>query len=382
MTSKQRVRAALSGAPVDRYPVTSLYHDLYYADHFAELTGLPQWRRGLWRLAPPEEEVELYAQMHAQAPFELLQPQHTAPPRAWRERQELVMRDERPFLHDRETGELVPLEVPTASGHASDYHANETQYVFDRADVNARVQVVPAERQLADGANDYIEAMVARFGAEEYILSGGVIGTLYSCQQYVGLTNLFAMLVEAPELIEYLSQRILERNLETIRRFAAAGGDAVYIDDATATSDMISVAMYERFCLPYIREMVEEIHRLGHQAILIYFGGVADRLEQIVATGAEGLSYEASMKGYVNDTADIAERIGDRMTLFSNIDPVRVIQNGSDRELEAEITRQAEGGRRARGFILSTASPLTPSTPLHRVQHFLALGREQGPSHN
>jgi len=83
---------------------------------------------------------------------------------------------------------------------------------------------------------------------------------------------------------------------------------------------MISPAQYERFCLPYVREMVREIHRLGHKAIVIYFGGVGDRLEQIAATGADGLSYEASMKGYVNDTAEIAARIGDRMTLFSNLD--------------------------------------------------------------
>ena len=32
----------------------------------------------------------------------------------------------------------------------------------------------------------------------------------------------------------------------------------------------------------------------------------------------------------------------------------------------------------ARGFILSTASPITPATPLARVQRFLELGRQQG----
>jgi uroporphyrinogen-III decarboxylase len=84
------------------------------------------------------------------------------------------------------------------------------------------------------------------------------------------------------------------------------------------------------------------------------------------------------MKGFVNDTAEIARRIGDRMTLFSNIDPVAVLQNGTDAELEQEIRRQIEAARAARGFILSTASPITPSTPLARVQQFLELGRTLG----
>ena len=163
-----------------------------------------------------------------------------------------------------------------------------------------------------------------------------------------------------------------------IRRLAAAGGDGIYIDDATATSDMVSPAVYERFSLPYMKMMVDEIHRLGHKAIVIYFGGIMDRLEQIAATGADGLTYEASMKAFVNDTAEIARRIGDRMTLFSNIDPVAILEQGSDVALAAEIRRQVEVGRRARGFVISTASPITPATPLARVQRFLALARELG----
>ena len=237
------------------------------------------------------------------------------------------------------------------------------------------MRVTPAEELLSSGMNDYLDAVIARFGEEEFILSGGVIGTLYSCHAYVGLANLFPLLIEEPELIDYLSKKLLEQNIGVIRALAAAGGDAIYIDDATATSDMISVAMYERFSLPYMRVMVEEIHRLGHKAILIYFGGVMDRLEQIAATGADALLYEASMKGYVNDAGEIARRIGDRMTLFSNIDPVTILQDGTDEELAAEIQRQVEAARPARGFILSTASPITPATPLSRVQRFIELGK-------
>lgn len=378
MTNKQRVLNALDGKPVDRCPVASLYHFLYEQDHFSELTGLPQWRLQQWLAMPPEEHVKLYARLHAAAPFELLQPQHSAPSRVWRARQEFVEKDGHAFRHDRETDEWVQLDVPTVSGHATDYHANETQYVFTRADVAAHVAVTPAAQQLADGANDYLDTIVAHYGHEEFILSGGVIGTLYSCHWHTGLTNLFALLVEQPALIDCLSERILAQNLEGIRRFAAAGGDALYIDDATATSDMISPAMYERFCLPYMKVMVDEIHRLGHKAIVIYFGGVMDRLEQIAASGADGLLPEASMKGFVNDIAEMSRRIGDRMTLFSNIDPVAVLQNGTDAELAAEIARQVAAGRGARGFILGTASPITPRTPLARVQRFIQLAKELG----
>jgi uroporphyrinogen-III decarboxylase len=156
---------------------------------------------------------------------------------------------------------------------------------------------------------------------------------------------------------------------------AAAGGDAIYIDDAMSTCDMISPAMFERFSLPYVTEMVREIHRLGHKAILIYFGGVMDRLEQIASTEADALCMECSMKNYTNDIGEVAERVGSRMTLFSNIDPVAVLQDGTDEQLAAEVCRQAAAGRAARGLVISTASPITPSTPLSRVRRFIELGQ-------
>ena len=62
------------------------------------------------------------------------------------------------------------------------------------------------------------------------------------------------------------------------------------------------------------------------------------------------------------------------MALFSNVDPVAVLQNGTDADLAAEIRRQVDAGRRARGFILSTGSPITPGTPLARVRRFFELG--------
>jgi uroporphyrinogen-III decarboxylase len=141
---------------------------------------------------------------------------------------------------------------------------------------------------------------------------------------------------------------------------------------------MISVEHYERFSMPRMKRMIEEIHRLGHKAIVIYFGGIADRLEQIASLGADGLVMECSMKGYVNDIQATVETIGDRVTLFSNIDPVGVIQNGSREALEREIERQCAAGHKGRGFIVSPSSPITPATPLTRIQEFISLSKSVG----
>jgi uroporphyrinogen-III decarboxylase len=369
VTGKLRVHAALEGRPVDRMPVAALYSQLYHQDHFAELTGRPPWQLDQWLHEEPAEHLRTFRTILERAPFETIQPQRP-PSREVRERTEFFERDGQALRHDRITGEHV--------GHAREYTANEAALVRSVSDVDGQVAITSAEAQLASGVNDYLDAAVAALGDDHFILSGGVVGTLYGCSEYIGLTNLFSALALEPELIERLSQRILEQNVETIHALAAAGGDAIYIDDAMATNDMISVAHYERFCVPTTREMVREVHATGHKAILIYFGGVADRLEQIASLGADGLLVETSMKGYTNDIGQIVGAIGDRVTLFGNIDPVGCFQDGSPLQVEAEIKRQVRAGRSGRGFIISPASPITPATPLERVRRFIELAVEYG----
>jgi hypothetical protein len=345
---------------------------LYQQDHFAELTGRPQWQLWQWKYADPEEHLSTYREMIEQAPFEILQPQ-AAPSREERAETEIVERDGEHFIHSRRHDTLTP--VRTTSGHATDYTYNETARVRDEREAAEKIIITRAEDMRATGCLDYAEAAVRALGHDHFIMPGGVAGVFWCSHFWVGLTNLLMMAVDQPRFVDTLCAKMLEQNIEHLRLYAAAGGDAIYVDDALATSDMISVAHYERFCLPYMVEMVREIHRLGQKAIVIYYGGVSDRLDQIASIGADGFSMETTMKNYVNDLAEIAPRIGHRVTLFGNVDPVGILERGTDAEVEAEMARQAAAGRRARGFIACTGSPITPRTPLARVRRFIALGR-------
>ena len=211
------------------------------------------------------------------------------------------------------------------------------------------------------------------YGDTHFILTGNVVNTFYSNVFHVGMTNLYAMLLEEPELIKYISELILEQNIEHIRAIAAVGGDAIYIDDATATSDMISPQMYEEFSLPYLIPQVKEIQKLGHKAILIYFGGIADRVDMIKSTGADVLMMECSMKGYINDYSDIAAKLGGSMCLAGNLNPYDDIEITTDEELEIKIREMVSKGLAYGRYFTSTGSPLTPNTSVKRMQKYIDL---------
>ena len=378
MTSKQRVHAAMEGRPVDRMPVTSLYRFLYHADHFTELTGRPAWQRIQWEYESPEEHLATLRGILDAAPLEIVNMPHSHP-RERREGTTFFEKDGQAFINYN--GESQPIITETRSGHAWDQGPEQTQRIFSEEDIDA-IHVTPAEeRVVAEGQDDYANAcMAGDIGRDQFILTGGVVGTVYSCSSHLGMTNAFATFAETPAFMDRLCAKICEANIQGLRHMAREGGDAMQIDDATATSDMISLEHYERFSLPYMKEMVREIHNLGFKAIIIYFGGVMDRLEQIASIGADALQVEAKMKTYTNDIAQIAERIGDRVTLFGNLNPLTDLQQAGDDELEAEIVRQVEAGHRARGFLISTGSPITPGTPLSRIRKYIELGRKHGVS--
>lgn len=375
MTPKERDNATFTGEPVDRFPVTAVYSHLYYRDHFSELSGLPQWKIYEWVRSDPEKYFSTFHKIWKNAPFEFIQP-YPCVTREERENTEFVEKDGRMFYHDKKNDVYEPLVMK--AGKHSEWATNETQIVFDKKDINEKVEIVPAEVQIKQGLNDYLDLLIARMGRENFILSGGIIGTFYLCHTFFGLTNLFMQIYDHPELVKYLSQKLLESNIERIRRLTVAGGNIIFIDDAMSTSDCISVQHYEEFSLPYIRAMVDEIHRHNHKVFLIYFGGVEDRLELIGETGADGLCVECKMKNYTNDIAEIVEKLGDKMTIFSNIDPISMLDGADDETLEKEIIRQVKAGRKARGFVLSPASPILPVTPLTRVHKFIELGKKHG----
>jgi hypothetical protein len=378
MTPKERVLAALEGQPVDRFPTGGLYHHLYVELDFAELTDEPPWRVHTLPYLEPDEYMAMYRKIVERAPFDILEPMGGNQPRQVRRRNEFVEKDGRPYRHDTQTDEWFPLDEPTKSGHVHDVVVSEAQRVFTRRDIDEEFKIVRAEDICPDGQLDPLEAAIAEFGDDHFILRDGPGGALAWCTAYFGMTNTMMMLIEQPDLIEHMIAKSLEQGIETLRRLAAIGVDGVYSWEALGTGELISPAHYEKLCLPYRQALVEEARSLGLKTIVAFYGDVMDRLDLIAATGADALQAECAMKGHTNNMYQIADAIGDRMTLFANIDPFWCLEKATEEQLAIEIERQIGAGRKARGFVLSPASPITPGTPLARVRRFIELCHELG----
>ena len=369
MTPKERMYAAIEGRKPDIYPVAASYTQLSNADHWEELTGLPVWKYYEWFISNDMDWYrEIVRSMYSQLQFDIVQPMYSSP----RENVEIVHRDGEHFYHYKKDDryERLPESIHNSGSGGGE---NETRYIFSKEDARKRLKTVKSEQMINGGCNRYRDEVIKMHGDTHFILNEGIVNTFYTNAFHVGMTNLYIMLHEEPELIKYMSELILEQNIENIRAYAAAGGDAIYIDDATATNDMISPQMYEEFSLPYLTPQVKEIQRLGKKAFIIYFGGISDRVDMIKSTGADVLMMECSMKGYRNDYSEIAAKLGGTMCLAGNLNPYEDIEITTDDELEIKIKEMVRKGKDYGRYFTCTGSPLTPNTSVKRIQQYIDL---------
>jgi len=372
LTSKELVYAAIAGKKPDHYPVSTAYVMLAHADHWQELTGLPPVEYYKWLIGDPAEHEPFYKLFTEKLPFDIFQPSCHYRSAKERENMEVVIKEGKIYYHCKKEDTY---QYMTDNIHENGLSGElvEERTVFSKDDVREKVIIQKAEDFIASGKNDFLDAAVKAVGNDKFIINGGICNTFYACSWYVGLTNLMSLILEEGEFIHYLSNRILEQSIETIRAYSKAGGDAIYIDDAASTNDMISREQFEEYCLPYLIKAIDEIHRQGKLAFGIYFGGIDDRADLIASAGYDIVLMETSMKGFINDYKSIYEKMEGKVCLMGNLNPYDDIQLKSEQELYETIKKQVETGRSCGKYITSTGSPITPNTSVERIRRFIDI---------
>lgn len=269
MTPRERMLSTFAGQPVDCFPVTAPYLMLTQADHWVNYTRQESWTYYDWCLKEPQEHIQEYRRYHQVLPFDIAQPQQWANSRADRPHKRIV-----PSLDgigydelDTRSGSRRPLIL---SLHEKDQDSEWERSVFTEKDAIERIPIPTADEILARGHLDYMQAYILSFGSDHFV-AGTLVNSFYMSSHSVGLTNRFYLVNDEPELMHFIIDRLTRRNIEEIRAMAKIGCDAVFIDDATATKDMISRPMYCEFSQPYLQRQIETAHELGLKVILIYF---------------------------------------------------------------------------------------------------------------
>ena len=201
--------------------------------------------------------------------------------------------------------------------------------------------------------------------APDISLHGEVFSPFSQWLELLDHADALMALVEAPARVTACLARLAEGASALGRGQAAAGIDALLISSAFAGAGFISRRQYRTFVLPFERAVVEGVKQ-AYPELPVYThtcGAIGDRLDLMEETGTDGIdTLDPRPLGTV-DLADAKTRLGQRLFIKGNLDPVATLLNGSaDSCLTAALERIAAAKPHG-GYILSSACSVAPHTP-------------------
>jgi len=160
---------------------------------------------------------------------------------------------------------------------------------------------------------------------------------------------------------------------------AAHGVDAILISSAFAGSGLISPQHYRDFVLPFERMMIRGIKEKRDIPVYTHTcGRISDRLELLAETGTDGIdTLDPPPLGDV-DLADAKRRIGSRLFIKGNMDPINVLLHGTPAQVFKTARHCISVGAPAGGYILSSACSIPPHTPAENVAMMFAAAVSDG----
>jgi len=376
------LRAINTGSSTE-IPVVIPYLEIFLRDHWEEVTTEPWWIQDSWDL-PARIRVDEALEAIIDVDWMSC---GLCPPRIWREAHRIKVIGDEAYLvgiHPPFEGSVEKAQRPPPGG-LQDYLSTRTRegtslprpLVELESDIDEFVAVIGAGELVQSGMLDHAEDIVRKFRSRRFIVAS-VDSPLWEAYKYFGFKGLVLNLYRKPKLIEYLLEKLTSQQKERIEAFARVGVDGVWVEECLCSADVLSLKSFERFALPYTRELISEVNKQRMKSIYYHCGDVSDRLELMVKTGPDCISLEESKKNFVIDLEWVDKVVNGRACIFGNVNAVSVLQNGSLEELTNELNRQIKIGRNHGRFVMSLGSPVTPRTPASRVRLYVDLARSIG----
>ena len=181
-------------------------------------------------------------------------------------------------------------------------------------------------------------------------------------------------LMEDPDKCHAIFARLSEGTIALGRRQRKAGADAVLISSAFTGAGFISRETYSEFEQPYLQRIVQGIKK-DDDAAIVYLhtcGAIGDRLDLMEQTGIDGLdTLDPPPLGTVDLEAAIA-RLGKRVFIKGNLDPVHTLLNGSTAQVRDACRERLRIASPGGAYILSTACSVAPHTPPENIKELRA----------
>lgn len=280
----------------------------------------------------------------------------------------LVPPDDNPYSVDAATGKPVALRLA---------HVDvERLYYIESHDLEG---ITPLE---AFPPWHWDTLRTVRSRAPEISVHAEVYSPLSQLMELVGPMEAGLALALDPGRVRAALERLTRGTIDLARGHARAGADAILISSAFAGAGFLSPAHYEAFVLPFEAAVIAAV-KATDPDLPVYThtcGAIGDRLELMERTGTDGIdTLDPPPLGTV-DLEDAIRRLGKRVFLKGNIDPVNTVLRGTPEQCAADARRRLAVAAPGGGYILSTACSVPPHAPPDNIRAIARAALDAGGS--
>jgi MtaA/CmuA family methyltransferase len=214
-----------------------------------------------------------------------------------------------------------------------------------------------------------VELFKQRIGNDKFI-EGWVEGPAAEASDLRGINRVMVDLIDDPGFVTDLFEFCVEMGLRFARAQIEAGADVIGVGDAAAS--LVGPRIYEAIVWPYEKRLVDGIHSMGGRVRLHICGNTSKILAGMGRLGVAIVDLDSLARMDEGRAA-----MGPEQMLLGNIDPVRVLRDGTPETVYAamaECHRQA--GTR---YIVGAGCEVPRDTALENMDAMRRYAREHKP---
>jgi MtaA/CmuA family methyltransferase len=290
---------------------------------------------------------------------------------------------------------LVEGQIRTAEAYDFDYVSCISDPAREAADCGADVQIFddqpPAinemNARLADKAtlaaleipdpisgvrmHDRVQAaaLFREQTAGQQLIEGWIEGPCAESADLRGINTLMLDFYDDPDFVHQLLEFTLQMGLRFARAQVEAGVELMGVGDAAAS--LVGPQIYNDFIWAYEKRLVDGLHEMGCKVRLHICGNINQILEPIGRLGCDIVDLD-----FMVPVADARAAMGAEPVLLGNIDPVRMLRNGTPEAITAAIAQcHQEAGER---YIIGAGCEVPRNTPAENLLALTEYARSTG----
>ena len=157
-----------------------------------------------------------------------------------------------------------------------------------------------------------------------------------------------------PRWVRELLALLRDRKRGAIATMEAAAFDLIELGGGSASSTVISPAIFQEFVAPYDAELIEAANQVGKRVVYHTCGGMMPLLETIADMGPDAMeTFTPPALGGDTELQEAKDRIGSRVCMIGGFDQHTYFRGCAPEETRRAVRRCFEEAGSGGGFILA-----------------------------